>query len=229
VAPTLTLITPTQASLLTNQSQILVSGFSDAPDATIYVIHTTSVETKSDRVLTVAVGVPIEYRFEYMLELDTDGNSHSVDVRASDLAGNFDTVHFDYTAKVNPPALDILGFRDSTTETFVYINGSTDAGIDTVRINGQDFDVVGQYFSVRWNLPIQDGNYTFTISVRDQAGNANTWKGTVEVHVPQAGTTAPRQPGVLENPTVQVGLGAGLFGVALAALAMALARRREVE
>jgi hypothetical protein len=229
VAPTLTLRTPSQSNLLTNQSQILVTGFTDAPDATIYIKHTTSVETKSDIVLTVAVGVPIEYRFEYMLELDTDGNSHAVEVRASDLAGNSDTARFDYTAKVNPPALDILGFKETTTDTFVYINGSTDPGIDHVRINGQDFDVVGQYFSVRWNLPIQDGNYTFSVSVRDAAGNTNLWKGTVAVHALPPPTEQARQPGVLDNPTVQVGIGAGIFAFALAMLGMVLVRRRQVE
>jgi hypothetical protein len=229
VAPTLTLRTPSQSNVLTNQSQILVTGFTDAADATIFIRHTTSVDTKSDIVLTVAVGVPIEYRFEYLLELDTDGNSHAVEVRASDLAGNSDTVRFDYTAKVNPPALDILGFKDSTTDTFVYINGSTDPGIDHVRINGQDFDVVGQYFTVRWNLPIQDGNYTFSVSVRDAAGNTNLWKGTVAVHALPPPPPAAHQPGVLENPTVQVGIGAGIFAFALAVLGMVLVRRRQVE
>jgi hypothetical protein len=173
--------------------------------------------------------VPIHYRFEYTLVLITDGNDHLVEVRASDIAGNLDSTTFTYTAKVSAPFLEIIGFKTKVTETYLWINGTTEAGIEKVSINGQDFAVVDQFFAVRWNLPIQSGNYTFTVSVRDDAGNQNVYTNRTEVQVVTTGLAAAPAKSFFETQTFQVAVGAGLFGVALAVFMMAVMRRRETE
>ena len=150
----------------------------------------------------------------------TTGNPESV--HTSEHIASLD----DRAACVEAP---LIGFQPRVTQTFVWINGTTEAGIDKVRINGQEFDVVGQFFAVRWNLPIQEGNYTFQVSVRDQAGNENLYRNVTEVHALPAAPPVQQSTPFYASPTFQVGVGAGLFGIALAALAMALSRRRETE
>ncbi len=233
VAPTITLLKPEGTSLLTNRSTLEIVGWTDAADATVWLRSANQQGVvEPQQVQTVAVGLPIQYRFEWELTLVPDGNVHSVELRSIDEAGNFATVRFDYTSKVNPPELVLTGFKDSTTDTFVWINGTTSQGIEKVRINGQDFDVVAQGFSVRWNLPIQHGNYTFRVSVEDAAGNRNVTLRTTEVNVPAPPCTTNcggTDGGIMANPSFQVGAGAILLGAAFAVLAMTLSRRREVE
>jgi hypothetical protein len=230
VAPSIMLEKPDAASLLTNRSSLDIVGYTDQPDATVVVHYIDDRNVAQNEIVqTVAVGLPVQYRFEFTLALVTDGNVHTVEVTSTDRADNFATARFAYTSKVNAPELTISQFRESTTDTFVWINGTTSAGIDKVRINGQDFDVVAQGFSVRWNLPIQHGNYSFVVTVQDEAGNRNIWRGTTEVNVPTGPVDQASQPGFFDNSAVQVGAGMLLFGVAIAVLAMTLMRRREVE
>jgi hypothetical protein len=228
--PVLVLETPKELSVLTNLTTLEITGYTDTMDSLVTILYTDlRGQPAADRVLTVPVGLPAKYRFEYILALNPDGNQHSVTVRASDLAENFDEQVFTYTAKVNKPFLSITGFKTRVTETFVWVNGTTEPGIAGVTINGQEFPIVDQGFNVRWNLPITEGNYSFTVSVRDAAGNANTWTNRTEVHTLVTTTAPPPPPPVWERLEVQVAVGAGLFGVALAALAVALTRRRPVE
>jgi hypothetical protein len=178
-------------------------------------------------VTTVAVGTPIKYRFEYTLVLNTDGNGHDVEIRAVGSAGNFDTQVFTYTAKVGQPFLELVGFPSKVTEAFLWVNGTTEAGIETVRINGQDHPVFDQGFSVPWNLPLTEGNYSMTVSVRDDAGNLNTLSNRVEVAVSaEVGVAAP-PPGVSND--LLLGVGAGLLVGSVMLLVLALTRRRETE
>lgn len=231
VAPTLVLEKPEGSSLLTNQSAMDIVGYTDQADAVVKIAYFDStLRRHDDQVQTVAVGLPIQYRFEFSLALVNDSNAHTVTVTATDLAGNFDSTSFDYTAKVNAPDLIISQFKDSTTDTFVWVNGTTSPGIDKVRINGQEFDVVAQGFSVRWNLPIQHGNYSFTVSVQDDAGNRNVWRGVTEVNVPVTGGEGPAaRQGIFDSQAVQIGIGMLIFGVAIAVLGMTLMRRRQVD
>jgi len=72
-------------------------------------------------------------------------------------------------------------FKTRVTDTYIWINGTTEAGISKVTINGQDFEVSSQFFAVRWNLPIQSGKLHLHVSVRDQAGNQNTYTNRTDV------------------------------------------------
>src|SRR3990170_14793 len=88
VKPVLTLETPAEPTLLTNESTLQLTGYTDSADATVYVVYTDSRGLpQRDPVLTVPVGVPVQYRFEYTLVLNPDGNAHVVDVQAQDVAG----------------------------------------------------------------------------------------------------------------------------------------------
>jgi hypothetical protein len=227
VAPMITLEKPAVASLLTNRSALDIVGYTDQSDAAVVVKYQDAQRVqREEQVQTVAVGLPIQYRFEFSLVLVDDANAHRVTVVSTDLAGNFAEASFEYTSKVTVPELELQGFRDATTETFVWINGTTSPGIDRVRINGQDFPVVAQGFTVRWNLPIQNGNYTFQISVQDDAGNRAVLQRVTEVHVATQGPGQVQQPGLLDNQGLQIGIGMLIFGVAIAVLAMTLLRRR---
>jgi hypothetical protein len=226
VRPVLTLEAPAGDTVLTNRSTMLITGYTDSEGSLIKVVYTNNRgESVSEIVTTVAVGTPIKYRFEYTLVLNTDGNGHDVEVQAVDSAGNFDSQTFTYTAKVGTPFLELVQFPTRVTDTFLWVNGTTEPGITTVRINGQDYDVVDQFFAVRWNLPITEGNYSITVSVRDDAGNVNTLTNRVEVAVPPPTST----DNVVSNPVsneVLIGAAALMLGAAIAVLAFALSRRR---
>ena len=228
VRPTLTLDNPQGSSILTNQTTLEITGSTDTEGSVVTIVYTDARGVQSaDPVPTIAVGTPIRYRFEYTLQLNTDGNEHTVQVRAADLAGNFESATFTYTAKVGKPFLEVIGFKPKVTDTFVWINGTTEAGVDKVTINGQTFDVVDQFFAVRWNLPITEGNYTFTVSIRDDAGNQNVFQGKTEVAVPKPVTPVGEEgPGLLSS-TALIGVAAGLLGAAFVVLFLALARRQE--
>jgi hypothetical protein len=227
VRPVLTLESPAGDTVLTNRSTMLITGYTDSEGSLIKVVYTNNRgESVSEIVTTVAVGTPIKYRFEYTLVLNTDGNGHDVEVQAVDSAGNFDSQTFTYTAKVGTPFLELVQFPTRVTDTFLWVNGTTEPGITTVRINGQDYDVVDQFFAVRWNLPITEGNYSITVSVRDDAGNVNTLTNRVEVAVPPPSSTGGD---VVSNPVsneVLIGAAALMLGAAIAVLAFALSRRR---
>jgi hypothetical protein len=226
VRPVLTLESPAGSTVLTNRSTTLITGYTDSEGSLIKVVYTNNRgESVSEIVTTVAVGTPIKYRFEYTLVLNTDGNGHDVEVQAVDSAGNFDSQTFTYTAKVGTPFLELVQFPTRVTDTFLWVNGTTEPGITTVRINGQDYDVVDQFFAVRWNLPITEGNYSITVSVRDDAGNVNTLTNRVEVAVPPPTS----RENVVSNPVsneVLIGAAALMLGAAIAVLAFALSRRR---
>jgi len=229
VRPVLTLESPSGADVLTNRTTLLVTGYTDSEGSLVKVIYTNNRgEPLNEIVTTVAVGTPIKYRFEYTLVLNTDGNAHTVEVQAVDAAGNFDSQTFTYTAKVGVPFLELVGFPTKVTDTFLWVNGTTEAGIEKVRINGQEYDVVDRFFTVQWNLPITEGNYSVTVSVRDDAGNVNTLANRVEVAVPAVVQPRPEGGGGIGNE-VLIGAGAGLLGAAMAVLFFALSRRRETE
>jgi hypothetical protein len=228
VRPALTLESPSGTDVLTNQTTLPITGYTDSEGGLIKVVYTDTRGVQLEEIVTtVAVGTPIKYRFEYALVLNTDGNGHDVEVRAVDSAGNFDTKMFTYTAKVGQPFLELVGFPSKVTDTFLWVNGTTEAGIETVRINGQDYDVVDQFFAVRWNLPLTEGNYSVTVSVRDDAGNLNTLSNRVEVAVPPAVVATPPPVGVSND--LLLGVGTGLLVGSLMLLVLALTRRRETE
>jgi hypothetical protein len=223
-------VTPTEASVLTNQSTLEITGYTDTEVQFVKILYVDARgEPQTGLVLVVPVGQPAKFWFEYQLPLNTDGNEHVVQVLGIDQAENFGEASFTYTAKVNKPFLEILGFKQRVTETFVWINGTTEPGIDTVTINGQQFPVEDQGFNVRWNLPIAEGNYSFTVSVRDAAGNVETWNDRTEVHAAAPPPPPPVQQAFWERFDFQLAAGVGLLAVAAMALLMAFSRRREVD
>ncbi len=190
VAPVLSLEAPPEGTeLLTNQEVAVVSGHTDDGGSIVWILYEDARGImQQEAVVTSAIGSPTVFRFEYALLLVTDGEPHDVDVRAVDSAGNPAESRFSYTCKVIPPFLEILGFPRQTADTFVWVNGTTEAGIDSVTINGQQFDVVSQFFSVRWNIPAGFDRYRIDVVIRDAWGNMNRWSGEVEL------LGAPRLP-----------------------------------
>jgi hypothetical protein len=123
--------------------------------------------------------------------------------------------------------VSLIDLADTVTETFVWVNGSTDEGITKVRINGQTFDVQNRFFSVRWNLPVTTGDYRFHVSVVDAAGNVGTAEDTVHVEVVRTGGGTVGQ-GTAGGVSSELLTGAmmGLLGVAVAVLLIGISRRK---
>ena len=224
--PSLTIDRPAELTVLTNQRTLEIRGTTDSAGATVYLEYTNAAGAPvQDALPAAAVGLPVQYRFEREIDLVTDGNKHEVLVRVVDAAGNEATEVVTYTSKVTLPYVVLLNMPERTTETFVWVNGSTDEGISKVRINGQTFDVEARYFSVRWNLPVTSGDYTFRVTVVDQAGNVGLTTATLAVEIPQApGGVSTARAGV--SSELLAGGAIGLLGVALAVLFVGWTRRK---
>lgn len=230
LAPVLTLDSPAGGSVLTNETSLLITGYTDSAGSVVRITYT---DVRGERLVevvpTVAVGTPVKYRFEYELSLNTDGNAQEVEVRGVDPAGNSDAQTFTYVAKVGNPFLELVGFPTVVTDTFMWVNGTTESGIGEVTINGQKFEVVDQFFSVRWNLPVAEGNYTVTVSVRDDAGNSMTVTNRVQVEAPAPLHQTPTGSGAASSSDMLTLGAAGALGAAASMLFFVLARRRQTE
>jgi hypothetical protein len=224
--PALKIDRPLERTVLTNQRTLELRGWTDSPGATIYLEYNNSVGAPvRDALPAMPVGVPVVYRFERLLDLVSDGNIHIVKVRVVDAAGNEAEDFIAYTSKVTPPTVAILNMAERVTDTFVWVNGSTDEGISKVRINGQVFDVEGRFFSVRWNLPVTTGVYIFRVSVEDVAGNIGTTEATVQVDVERPGGSIATTPAGVSSELL-TGAMVGLLGVAAAVLFIGYSRRK---
>lgn len=184
-APALTLLTPATASFLTNQTTLKITGYTDDGASIISITYLDTRGILATDVVPVVSNLSTgHFDFSYTLALNTDGNPKTVEVRAIDAAGNAYSTAFTYTSKVGRPFLEIQGFKTSISEPFVWINGTTEAGIVAVMINGSEYPVTGQFFAVRIDLPAVEENYTFIVAVRDDAGNWNIWTFTTHLRFP---------------------------------------------
>jgi hypothetical protein len=208
IAPPLSLTVP-PPSVLTNQSTLKIDGNTGTESSVVVYVN-------FDDIRGIPAMVPLAtspnsssgaFEFSYTLDLNSDDNVHRVELRAVDSAGNAVTVGFAYTCDLNPPALDILGFKHIVFENWEWINGSTDPDVSRVEINGESYDVMGQYFAIRVDLPTADQNYTFTVIIRDAAGNTNRWVSTVWRRTPP--TPLPESPTLAVNGTNATSVTAG--------------------
>jgi hypothetical protein len=224
--PTLTIDRPESLVVLTNERTMEIRGSTNAQGATVFLTYTNAAgATIVDAIPAVPVGLPISYRFERLIDLVPDGNVHAVTVRVVDLAGNEASQVVSYTSKVAPPFVELDPMPTSVTQTFVWVNGSTDEGITKVRINGQEFPVIARAFSVRWNLPVTSGDYTFRVSVVDAAGNVGSTESTVKVTLPQQARTTAGTGGV--SGELLAGAALAVLGVSVAVLILGWSRRKQ--
>ncbi len=224
--PTLTIDRPETLVVLTNERTLEIRGSTNAQGATVFLTYTNAAgATIVDAIPAVPVGTPVTYRFERLIDLVPDGNVHTVTVRVVDLAGNEASQVVSYTAKVTPPSVELDPMPTTVTDTFVWVNGSTAEGITKVRINGQEFPVLARAFSVRWNLPVTNGDYTFRVSVVDAAGNVGSTEATVKVTLPQQARTTAGTGGV--SGELLAGAALAVLGVSVAVLILGWSRRKQ--
>ena len=101
----------------------------------------------------------------------------TVVVRAFDEAGNEVIVNVQIvldivkpSIHVDPVDLDGDGVRDTEVDTaLIPINGTTDVNIQTVTVQGVEFQVIDGEFNLLWSLTA--GLNTITTRVTDEAGN----------------------------------------------------------
>ena len=110
------------------------------------------------------------------LDLGPADGGWDTTVRAADTLGNVaeGTVHI--VLDTTPPAI-LLDYAPYTLVARVQINGTTEAGIDTVRINEQDYAVTDGFVSVL--QPLKHGWNTVFLQADDAVGNHGTAKASV--------------------------------------------------
>jgi DNA-binding MarR family transcriptional regulator len=179
--PSLAISSPPAAQFATNQTSLEVRGFTDSPDAVAALLYDDLLGVPTTDTAAVT-GSPGSYEFSFLLTLNPDRAPHAVVLRLRDLAGNTAAQTFIYSCLTGEPLLEIISITPSPGEPFVWINGTTQAGIDAVEINGQPFQVYGQYFAVRY--PALDwGTTKFTVRIVDAAGNENVQTRNVQITV----------------------------------------------
>jgi len=172
VEPALAIEEPDHLTLLVGANSLNVSGTTGSETA---VVGFNYVDLRgipaTDLVQSVRVGSEQVFRFAVEFGLITDEASHRVEVRASDLAGNVASTNFTYRARVGAHFLEVAALPAEVTRPYVWLNGTTDAWIVGLKINGQDQGTPGHSFSVRWNLSLIDGNHTIVVEAFDNLGH----------------------------------------------------------
>jgi hypothetical protein len=152
--------------VLTNRSVIALRG--DVGGATSVEVELNGM--KHQATLTqLAPATTAQWACE--LDLGHSDGRWRATVRASDALGNVAERSMEIVLDTTPPVI-ILYHVNATRVPRVEIDGQTDEGIDTVRINSQDFAVVNGLFSVV--QPLKHGWNTVFFHAVDGAGNHAT-------------------------------------------------------
>jgi len=161
----------------------------------------------------------------------TDG-AHTVDVRATDNAGNAQTRSVSFSVDGTPPTVTILNPADqsATNEAPVSLEATlTDAGsrLNTVeyRVDAGSYIVVATGMSAAsydlvQSLSLADGSHTVSVRATDRVGlqAIATTTFTVDTTLPSLTITAPAQGAYLTIRTVQVTWTASDTGTGLSEL-----------
>ncbi len=164
VPPVLTVTTPEGDYLITNMTTIHFSGLVGG-SAGVDIIHksihfpATLMEGDWD-----TGGV-----WAYDLELGPQDLEQDIEVVAYDPAEN-EAIHIvGIRLDIVPPSLHIDAVPSEVTTAFIWINGTTDAGIPTVLVQSQEYPVANGVFTIQWSLVA--GENRITVTVQDEAGN----------------------------------------------------------
>lgn len=155
-APSLTITSP--AVGITNNPSVQVAGTTE-PNATVTVD---------------GVGVTVDANGAFSRTMTLAEGDHSIDVVATDLAGNDRTEVVEITVDTTDPVVSIDSPADGSTVSTatVTVTGTTEAGA-TLTLNG-DSVTVGSDGSFSAEVTLDQGANTITAEATDAAGNAAT-------------------------------------------------------
>jgi P pilus assembly chaperone PapD len=193
-----TIDTVTAAPVITLSDDTGVQGDSQTNDTTPgFAIATdtdaVSVMVSIDGGAVVAATKDADGKWHFTSGELADGD-HSISVTVTDLAGNTSNASLTFTVDttLSIPTLDMVDASDSGSSstdnitndsTPVFTLGNIDADVTDVQvlINGTAYSA--QFVDGRWQFTapaLADGDYTVTVQVTDDAGNAQT---SAELHV----------------------------------------------
>ncbi len=183
--PTLTMSSPATPSMRTSSRMFTIEGtVGGGPDVVVFVRFIDQGGAIIEGIVFPPKPTPDSFPFEYELVLYADGEAHEVTVEAVDEAGNRVALAFTYTVITAIPSLSLDPLPSTVSQTGFWVNGTTSAQVETVRVNGEGFPVVDGMFAVWWELPASTGVYTVTVVVADDVGNENRRDIEVTLHLP---------------------------------------------
>jgi hypothetical protein len=156
ITPILTVTSP-EDGIIINQPVVFLSGRTDN-DAEV---------TVNGKVVPVSKG-------SFATEMELPEGVNDLVVRAVDLSGNFAERTLTITVDTTPPMLIIdspAGNSARTVDDTFFIAGRMDEEISNVFIDGDNRSTLPGEFAVQ--VPIKEGDNTFTVVVVDLAGNRN--------------------------------------------------------
>jgi RHS repeat-associated protein len=184
--PSLSLTSPASGAL--TNTNIMVSG--QASDA---LAGLSKVEMAVDGGSLAPLTVSASGNFTTTTSLALDGTadgSHTVLVRATDLAGNIQTASVTWTLDTRPPTaptFDLDPASDSppvgdgqTTIGTVTLDGTTEAGASVALVGGTQTATADSsgHFSLT-NVALSPGANVLTVRATDAAGNSSTFTKTI--------------------------------------------------
>ncbi len=132
--------------------------------------------------------------WEYDLELGPQDLEQDIEVIAYDPAKNEATHTVAIRLDIVPPSLHIDAVPSEVTTAFVWINGTTDAGIPSVLVQSQPYPVENGVFTIQWSLVA--GENQINVTVQDEAGNTQR-----DIVTTTYDYTPPPQPDDIEPST----------------------------
>ncbi len=210
VKPFMEVTSPTGDFLLTRETTVPFTG-------TISGAMGVTIEHKSIPLPTSLVGPNDDWETggEWMLDLllgpqDLD---QTVVVTAFDEAGNKVIVNIQIVLDIVNPSLHVDkidlnddGIADTEVDVaLIPLNGTTDANIQTVTVQGVEFQVIDGEFDILWSLAA--GLNIINVVVTDEAGN----EATFEVEITYNWEAPPTVPG----PKAEDGGLSSIYGIAL--------------
>ncbi len=177
--PVITITAPENNSF-TNQAQVLVTGSVDEP--VTLKINGTAVTMDGlafERALTLTEGI------------------NSIQVMATDLAGNSSTATVLVTLDTAPPVVSISSPVNGllTNNSSVLVTGTVNETVSSVSVNGTQAQVSGSMFSLA-SFTLAEGRNSITAEAVDRAGNKGTSPNvsvTLDSTPPAVTLSAPAQ------------------------------------
>ncbi len=165
ILSSLEITSPSNGAVLSN-SDVTISW--SGSDSTSGIDH---YEVRIDNGSWINAGTATQYTFTSV----SDG-THTVDVKAVDVAGNNVTVTVSFTVDTTAPTLEITspsnGYLPLTYNKVMWINGTTDPNA-TVTINGISV-AVDSNGDFSYKATLVEGKNVFTVTATDSAGNSVT-------------------------------------------------------